>query len=160
VQCGQRRGGASLPLATTTTLAVPADTAQRARGRNNVNTTLIAGIGTLLLAMGVGVLIGRSTQKTPVAAAAGRVSVVTVAGAGSAASTPSTSASSSSKLHKSSKTKSAAAKGGAAATQAAKAHVKGADVQLPKQTVVKVGQKGHGPGYHNGKFTGDFFGGG
>src|SRR4051794_2426555 len=79
LRCGQRRGSAGLPLATTSAepsvpVAVPK------RGHNTVNTTLIAGVGTLLLAMGVGVIIGRASQKTAPAVAAGRVSVVTVAG--------------------------------------------------------------------------------
>src|SRR6059058_2538205 len=88
VQCGQRRGQSRLPVAE----PVPAAVAPRGpRGpRFGTNTALIAGVGTLLLAMGVGVLIGRSGQKSPSAAAA-PAQVITVGGAGGTASTPTTS---------------------------------------------------------------------
>jgi hypothetical protein len=123
---------------------------------------LIGGIGVLLIAMGVGVLIGRTSNgSTPRNA----VQVVTVAGGGGAASatptttssTPSSSAASSPKSSKSkSKPKSAAA--ALAAKLPPKAKV------IPKKlksSVVKVGGActTGTKGCTNGKFTGTFFGG-
>jgi hypothetical protein len=126
---------------------------------------LIGGIGVLLIAMGVGVLIGRTSNGST---ARNAVQVVTVAGGGAAAagptptttrSTPNSSAASSSK---SSKSKSKSKAKGAAATLAAKLPPK-AKV-IPKQlksSVVKVGGActGGTKGCTNGKFTGKFFGG-
>jgi hypothetical protein len=154
VNCGQRRGQARLPVLQTATATTPVARAALPRAaRMSVNTTLIAGIGTLLLAMGVGVLIGRSSQKAAPTRAAAPVQVVTVAGAGGAAPTASAKATPS-KSHASSKAVKAPS-----AKQVAKS-IKGTTVKLPPHTVVKVGSPGHGPGYQNGKFTGNFFGGG
>jgi hypothetical protein len=115
-----------------------------------VNATLIAGIGTLLLAMGIGVLIGRSGNNTSVKSPPAQI--VTVAGAGAAASgaaaQPSTSSTAtpttkSSNTHATAKstTKSGSTKSSA-----------------PQPKAVKVGSPGHGKGYQNGHFTGNFFG--
>jgi hypothetical protein len=155
VQCGQRRGQARLPVAQATAVEHQAPAARHRAARMTGNTTLIAGIGTLLLAMGVGVLIGRSGQRTTSGRASAPVQVVTVAGgAAGRASTPATTAAA--KKHGKAAGRSAKAPTPA---QAAKA-IKGTTVKLPPKAVVKVGQPGHGPGYKNGKFTGDFFGGG
>jgi hypothetical protein len=154
VSCGQRRGQARLPVLQSA--AAPAQgtaVALPRASRMSVNTTLIAGIGTLLLAMGVGVLIGRSSQKAAPTRAAAPVQVVTVAGAGGAAPTAAT-AKATPKSHAASKAAKAPS-----AKQVAKS-IKGTTVKLPPHTVVKVGSPGHGPGYQNGKFTGNFFGGG
>ncbi|MCW2966960.1 MAG: hypothetical protein JWM71_732 [Solirubrobacteraceae bacterium] len=155
VQCGQRRGQTRLPVAQTATVTVAAPRA--ARVRMTPSTTLIAGVGTLLLAMGVGVLIGRSGQKSTVSRASAPVQVVTVAGGGgtAAAATP---------TKRTAKQRKAAAKSSKttkspSAAQVAKS-VKGTSIKLPAKAVVKVGQPGHGPGYQKGKFTGNFFGGG
>jgi hypothetical protein len=154
VQCGQRRGQARLPgLQTAAAPATGAAVALPRASRMSVNTTLIAGIGTLLLAMGVGVLIGRSSQTAPTRAAA-PVQVVTVAGAGGAAPTAASAKATTSKSHASGKAAKAPS-----AKQVAKS-IKGTTVKLPPHTVVKVGSPGHGAGYQNGKFTGNFFGGG
>lgn len=115
------------------------------------NTALIAGIGTLLLAMGVGVLIGRSGQKPSNSRAAAPVQVVTVGGAGGASSVATSPTSTKQTAGKTSTSKTA--------TKAA-AHIKGTSVKLPKKAVVTVGTPGTGPGYQKGKFTGNFFGGG
>ena len=64
VECGQRRGPARVPLMERSRSARdrrPPHPSPR-RPHMSVNSTLIAGIGTLLLAMGVGVLIGRSSN--------------------------------------------------------------------------------------------------
>jgi hypothetical protein len=156
VHCGQRRGQSGMPHAEATLGPVATVPLARRRGpRMSVNSTLIAGIGTLLLAMGVGVLIGRSGAKAD-ATRASVPQIITVAGGG--ASTASTNTSG-----KASKSKSKGSKSDAAAKSSstkAPATIKGTDVKLPAKKVVTIGAKGHGPGYQNGKFTGNFFGGG
>jgi hypothetical protein len=152
VECGQRRGSARVPLLDGFAQrgrepSLPASRPRRPRV--SVNNTLIAGVGTLLLAIGVGVLIGRSANNT--SAKAPPAQVVTVAGGGSAgtsAATPSTSAQpsapSASKATKSP---------GASAAAKAKVPAKG-----PPVKTVTVGTPGKGPGYQKGHFTGNFFG--
>jgi hypothetical protein len=127
-------------------------------------------VGTLLLAMGVGVLIGRNSASNvnarPVQAAA--PTVVTVGGGAGTASTAHTGPSKPAK--KTSKSKGAKGKSKAnnaskpTAAQAAKASNAASKVlgssnkNLPPATVT-VGQTGHGPGYDkSGKFNGSFFG--
>ncbi|MGI8715147.1 MAG: hypothetical protein ACR2NR_18580 [Solirubrobacteraceae bacterium] len=65
VSCGERRGTArfSLPASPAAAEPPPAGSSPpAARGpRVSSGATMIAGVGTLLLAMGVGVLIGRDT---------------------------------------------------------------------------------------------------
>lgn len=150
VECGQRRGPARVPLVDGTAHRapqVPAAGRAARRASMSVNSTLIAIIGTLLLAMGVGVLIGRSGNSVKSLPA----QVVTVAGgggtAGTAAATAPTSSSSSAQASKSS---------GAPATSPAKAAAKRSAVAPPK--TVTVGSAGKGPGYQHGHFTGNFFG--
>jgi hypothetical protein len=121
----------------------------------SVNATLIAAIGTLLLAMGVGVLIGRSGNNSSPSAKSPAVQVVTVGGAsggasGAAASTPTTPAA----TPASGGSSTAKPSGQAAGKPAAAAKPPAAP---PK--VVTVGSPGKGPGYQGGKFTGNFFGG-
>src|SRR5205814_10135243 len=125
--------------------------------RFGANTALIAGVGTLLLAMGVGVLIGRSGQKEPVRAAA-PAQVITVGGGGAAATTSTAASTTGGAKAKSAKAGGKGASSAAAAAAAKK--IKGTSIKLPKKSVVKVGTPGHGPGYQKGKFTGNFFGGG
>lgn len=156
VECGQRLGRARLPFmeepAGPSATAVPEPSQ---RPRMSASTTLVAGVGTLLLAMGIGVLIGRSAPSSSRAAgpvqvlsapgvgAAGVAGATGVAGGaeGSAAATTSTTPTSSN----------AAGKGGKTPTKATK-------TKLPPAKVVKVGSPGKGPGYEKGHFTGNFFG--
>lgn len=152
VECGQRLGGARLPFMDDASRHSGRSAVQAApaKARLSVNSTLIAGVGTLLLAMGIGILIGRSS---PASSKASPVQYVTapgagvagVAGTGAETTTPSTgepsSSSSSSKSSKSSKT----------AAKASKA-------KLPPAKVVTVGSAGKGAGYEKGHFTGNFFG--
>jgi hypothetical protein len=154
VECGQRRGAARVPLMDGLTgRAREAPAARRAprRPRMSVDSTLIAGIGTLLLAMGVGVLIGRSSNnaspKSP------RVQV-TVAGGGAASSGATTSAAAAPPPAAGAPT---SRKPGATPTTAsAKPPSNKAGTPPPK--TVTVGTPGHGPGYQKGHFTGNFFG--
>lgn len=157
VECGERRGAARFALPTPGPAVDSAATSRRARRRPRVtpSATLIAGVGTLLLAMGIGVLIGHlgNSGATPRAAAAPSVHVTVGGGAASTnagattsttATTPSTS---SSKSHKSSGTQKSST-----ATTAVKT------VQAAPPPTVTVGAKGTGAGYQNGHFTGNFFG--
>jgi len=100
VECGQRRGPARVPfldgIDQPSRDAQAARSSSRRRGRRPLDATLIAGVGTLLLALGIGVLIGRSSNSTT--------------------------------------------------------------AKSPRVQVVTVGSPGHGPGYQNGHFTGNFFG--
>jgi hypothetical protein len=146
-------------------IAQPSRKAQAAGGasprrfRRPLDATLIAGVGTLLLAMGIGVLIGRSSNSTT--AKSPRVQVVTVAGGGSGASTGATgeaaTASTAAASGSSSKGKAAASKATVKAN-AAKELVNKKAAAAPQPKVVTVGSPGHGPGYQNGHFTGNFFG--
>ena len=179
INCGERRGKPRFGLgsaAPTAVAAPPPSPPRRRKPKVSSATALVAGVGTLLLAMGVGVLIGRTdSNNNPKAASAPPVQVVTVAGqggSGGAAATPTTTA-----AHSTTK---AAAKSGngkttrhttakkkvkvvvtkqeAAKAQAAATKVLGSDAKnLPPPTVTQ-GQKGHGPGFQHGHFTGTFFG--
>jgi hypothetical protein len=85
VSCGERRGRARFALASTPPR--PAEQVEPAaappsRPRISSGSTLIAGIGTLLLAMGVGVLIGRESTPPARTNASAPVQVVTVGGGG------------------------------------------------------------------------------
>jgi hypothetical protein len=160
VECGERRGKPRYALAGSgmSSGRTSSGPGGRRRPRMSASSTLIAGVGTLLLAMGVGVLIGRtSAGSTP---RNSPVQVVTLAAAGgtatggtaSTASTPPKSAkASSSTATAQAKAKSAAAKLSAKLPPAAK--------KIPKKlqsSVAKVGSKCAG----GGTFTGTFFGSG
>jgi hypothetical protein len=155
IECGERRTGGGLrdALPRTQTTAVAA--APPRRPRMSANSSLIAGIATLLIAMGVGVLIGRSGDHSNKSANA-PVQVVTVPAGGAAgtATTGTTATTGASTTSKSKKSKGATKKTAAQQT-AAKAKVK-----LPPP-VVKVGSKcaTGAKGCQNHKFTGNFFGG-
>jgi hypothetical protein len=122
--------------------------------------TLVAGVGTLLLALGVGVLIGHTANSTPArVSAAPAPQVITVGGGGGGGG---------------------AAAGGAAATKAAKTKIVSPKIHIskvvaakaaaaagavlggaaPKNPTVTVGQSCSAgtAGCTGGKFTGSFFG--
>ena len=123
------------------------------RSRGSTGTALIAGVGTLLLALGVGVEIGRSTDNGRTQAPSQPVRVVTLPGAGAATATPAPGASPTATA-----TATATGKKGKSAAKPGASTKQPAAVKTPPP-VVKVGSKGSGRGYKNGKFTGDFFGG-
>jgi hypothetical protein len=153
VECGERRGAPRVSL-----LEGPAQRARESAPQSAppprrrivpVNSTLISIIGILLLAMGVGVLIGRSgntTVKSPPA------QIVTVSGGPStstAATTPATSAGA---------TTASESPSAAKAKSKASAKTKPTASKVPLPKAVKVGSPGHGRGYQGGHFTGNFFG--
>lgn len=164
VECGERQAAARTPPAAAEPPLPPPPPPPPIRRRTTVpaGATLITGVATLLIAMAVGVLIGRSGHDRPAQASA-PVRVVTVpsGGTATAAATPTPAAA------KAVKSKGGAGKHAKAAHHAHKAKAApdvpvaetkqkpGSDKPPP---VVKVGQAGHGQGYKDGKFTGDFFG--
>jgi hypothetical protein len=134
--------------------------AERRRPRVSSGTALIAGVGTLLLALGVGVLIGRTNSSTPVASRTTPVVVTVPAASGGSATGSSTTASStnsgSKKAARSNPTKVVITKQVATKASAAATKVLGGKVSTPP--TVTVGQSGKGAGYSGGHFTGHFFG--
>jgi len=190
INCGERRGAArfTLPVAGAASAdpapSSPSRPPRSRRPRPSQGATLVAGIGTLLLAMGVGVLIGHGSSGTKTVSSP-RAQVITVnAGGGgassAAASTTATSQSSTSAgskhskksggggskgkashktKHTASTTPKATKQEAAAAQSAANKVTGGSDVNNAPVTVTS-GQSCSGQGCQGGKFTGNFFGGG
>jgi hypothetical protein len=157
LECGERRSGRP-PAASAAPVAGPPVRARRGSFAGApAGATLVAGVATLLLALGVGVEIGRSGRSVTPAAAPVRVVTVggtaaPAAGAGTAApgavvATPTPSA-----------TTDASSSGKATSKAKATPTPKPKAAKTPPPDV-KVGSPGKGPGYKDGKFTGDFFGG-
>jgi hypothetical protein len=159
LQCGERRGAPRMPFmdGRTRPASAPAPPSPpRRRPRGSAGATLVAGVATLLLAMGVGVLIGKSGHDKTTKGATPAVQVVTVPGGGAAASAATTNTTPTASTDGTNAKKSSHAKSkhaGAASDKNTPAAKKAA----PPATVT-VGSPGHGKGYKNGKFTGDFFG--
>ena len=176
LNCGERRGGPRFPVGGPTTRTAtevvtgpPAPPPRTARG---AGLTLVAGIATLLIAMGVGVLIGQKSSPT----SSGQTKVITLgggasgtaatAGTGSPASTGSSNhthaATGKSGKGKAAKTKVVVVhltpKVQKAATKAA-AKVFGSSGHLSKNVTQNVGGSctNGTAGCQNGKFTGGFF---
>jgi hypothetical protein len=162
VECGQRCGAPRLPFTDRLAQSAqqqPSSRPRPGRARVSVNNTVIAGIGTLLLAMGIGVLIGRSGNGSSSKGGTPAVQVVTVGGAGAAAAAPSGESSTSTGATGTTAgtSSSKGASSGATTTKSTGAATKKAAAP-PAKAVVKVGSPGKGPGYQKGKFTGNFFG--
>jgi hypothetical protein len=165
VNCGERRGKPRFSYQPQAP-AAPASTAPKRdrRNRTPAGLTLVAGVATLLLAMGVGVLIGQnSTDNSKTVAAQTPVITVNGSGTGTGAGANTTAS-----------TSSGSKKSGKGATKAAKtthltkkvvtqvnnaaANVVGTQAHLAPATV-GVGSKctSGQAGCQNGKFTGNFF---
>ncbi len=167
VECGERRGQSRFPVTQPAT-EVATRRVRRVSPprppRIGSGTTLVAGVGVLLLAIGLGFLIGRtSTKTTTTQAAAATPQVITVqGGVGAAAPTTTTTAAKLSKKSKA-KAKAAAAAAPSAAVQKkateAAGKVLGNSNNLPPPTST-VGQKCDSTkaGCSGGKFSGNFFG--
>lgn len=156
VECGQRRGPTRPPfLESAGQPSAPAPAPVKKGPRFSPNTALIAGIGTLMLAMATGVLIGRtsspSSKNPPVQYVTAPTSGTTGATGGTTSSTEGTSTSASG-----SKEGGKASSGKSSGSTAAAKLLGG---KAPSKPVVTVGSPGKGPGYQKGKFTGKFFGG-
>jgi hypothetical protein len=171
LHCGQRCGEPRLPFMNAVTfmdsmkapseaLAAPAPPPQRRR-RISPNAALIAGVGTLLLAMGVGVLIGHSGSQTVATNASAPAQVITVHGGGEAETASAAKPSSTGgKTGKASKKASASAEKKAETGQGAEEVLKpSAGVKLPPATAQPGSKCESGAaGCKGGEFTGDFFG--
>jgi len=173
LNCGQRCGEPRLPFMNAVTfmeaMKRPASSSpappKKAKRRLSPNAALIAGVGTLLLAMGVGVLIGRSGHDSGATNAAAPTQVIKVEGGGGSAETASTATggsgkASGSKGSKGSKKAAAQAKAAAESGKGAEEVLKPAgNVKLPPATV-QPGEKceSGAAGCKGGEFTGEFFG--
>jgi hypothetical protein len=170
VECGERRGQSRFPQAppATTVQSTQTRTVQpRRRPTLSAGTTLVAGVGVLLLAIGLGFLIGHNNNNTNTQRAAASPQVITINGGGGAATTstaPTTTTTGSTSKNKA-KAK-AAAKTTAApppavqkkATEAA-GKVLGNSKHLAPPTVTTGGACSNGQaGCSGGKFNGNFFG--
>lgn len=174
VQCGQRRGPARVEFAEHLAQAgqqrvVTAAEPARRLPRFSPNAALIAGVGTLMLAMGVGVLIGRAA--TSEKSASPQVKLITVGGGAATTSgtgtgtaiTPSTSEGEAGTGAHSSTGKGSGGGASTATKSGSSSKSSGgkssSSSSKPKAKVVKVGSHGSGPGYNKKKeFTGNFFG--
>jgi hypothetical protein len=171
VNCGERRGRArfspeTFVTTTTTTTTVSDGVPPGRRLRLSSGASLVAGVATLLIALGVGVLIGHDSNSTPVRAASPQI--IRLGGGGTAANTtssaPSTTGGGTAKSGKKAKTTvvhvtSKTAK--AANAAASKVLGSSANGNLSKNIQQKVGGScTGGAGCQNGKFTGNFFPGG
>jgi len=172
LHCGQRCGEPRLPFMNAVTfmdamrapseaVAGPAPQPQARRRRISPNAALIAGVGTLLLAMGVGVLIGHSGNQS-VSTTAAAPQVITVHGGGEETETSAATnkGSAGSKGGKKSKKASASAKKKAETGQGAEEVLKpSAGVKLPPATAQPGSKCESGAaGCKGGEFTGEFFG--
>jgi hypothetical protein len=168
LSCGQRRGDPRLPFMDAVVLmdavqrppVAPPPPPSRKRRGISPNAALIAGVGTLLLALGIGVLIGRSGNHT-VASTAAAPQIVRVQSSGEEATGPSpeTTTGGSGKAPKTSKAKDAA-------LVEAEKHPAAEDVLKPTAGVklppaaVQPGDKceAGAAGCEDGEFNGNFFG--
>lgn len=154
--CGERRGPARFSSlqatsGSVTTVVAEERTAPRPP-RFSSAATLIAGVATLLIAMGIGVYIGGLGKTTNTGN--GRPQIVTVNGGGAAAPTASTASTAAAAANSGGSSKK---KSGSHKSSSGSAKVVTTVKNLPPPTVT-VGAKGSGKGYQGGKFTGHFFG--
>lgn len=172
LQCGQRCGEPRLPFMNAVTFmdamkqpktAAATPPAKPKRRGVSPNAALIAGVGTLILSMGVGVLIGRSgDHSTPATPAAAQI-IKVPAGGGAETATASTAEAGSGKGGANAKAKkpsSAAQKKEATTQKGAEEVLKpSAGVKLPPATVKPGSTCPSGTaGCKGGEFTGDYFG--
>lgn len=171
LECGQRRGDPRLPFMDAVVLMdavkrpqqAPPPSSKKKRTGISANAALIAGVGTLLLALGIGVLIGRSGDQQ-VAQTAPAQQVITVKGGGgeetaTASKGKATTGGGGAANAKTKKQKEAALKEAEAHPAAEEVLKPAGDVKLPPSTV-KPGDKceAGAAGCDGGEFTGDFFG--
>jgi hypothetical protein len=177
LECGHRRGDPRLPFMDAVVFmdavkqpkaeakSTPQPVAKDRRPLMSANASLVAGIGTLVLAIGVGVLIGRSGESGSAPAAAAP-QIIKVGGGSETASTAEPEAEASAgKKGKGGKgvSKNATKKaqtGQSGATKATEEVFKPASgVKLAEPEVEKGGKCESGAaGCENGEFTGNFFG--
>ncbi len=169
LECGQRRGDPRLPFMDAVVLMeavkqpqqIPPPQPKRKRTGISPNAALIAGVGTLLLALGIGVLIGRSGHQEVAQTAAAPI-VIHSGGGEEATASASKDKTTTGGGAASAKTK----KQKAAALKQAEAHPAAEEVIKPTNGVklapptVKPGDKCEpgAAGCEGGEFTGNFFG--
>jgi hypothetical protein len=171
LHCGQRCGEPRLPFMNAVTfmdamkrpaVTEPLPPKPKRRGPSP-NAVLITGVATLLLAMGVGVLIGRSGNHSVATNASQPAQVITVNGGGAETGTAPTAGTAGASGGKSSKGSKKAAKQAKAAAESGKGAEEvlkpAGNVKLPPATV-QPGEKceSDAAGCKGGKFTGSFFG--
>jgi hypothetical protein len=172
LECGKRRGDPRLPFMDAVAFIdaihrqppAPAPEPAKRRPRISPNASLIAGVGTLLLALGIGVLIGQTNDSGSVSAANTTPQIIRVGGgSGEEAATAATATSKSAtpKAGKSKKAKAPEKAVDSSGTSEAAAEVlkPAGDVKLPPPTVQPGGKCDSGAaGCEGGEFTGEFFG--
>ncbi|HEV7564199.1 MAG TPA: zinc ribbon domain-containing protein [Solirubrobacterales bacterium] len=182
LECGHRRGDPRLPFMDAVvfmeainkpqTPAAPPPQARESRPRGiSANASLIAGIATLVLAIGVGVLIGRSGDNGSATAANAAPQIIKVGGGGEESATPSEATGDTktggkkekgkAKADKSKKAEEKAETGSSGTSKAAEEVLKPTgDVKLapPKQEVGGKCEKGTAGCSGSGEFDGSFFG--
>ncbi len=172
LECGQRRGDPRLPFMDAVVLMdavkrpkqAPPPPPKKKRGGVSPNAALIAGVGTLLLALGIGVLIGRSgTHEVAQTAAAPQVIKVGGGGEEATASTGgskgATTGGGSASKAKTKAQKQKALKEAEAHPAAEEVLKPSGDVNLPEATVQPGDKcKSGEAGCEGGEFTGNFFG--
>lgn len=172
VNCGERRGRARFDPSKLAAPSAPAQSEsslppRRQHPRMSSGATLVTGVATLLIAMGVGVLIGHySNSSSPIRTPAAQVITVgsgAAPGTGAATGASTTAASHSGKkvtakptvVHVTAKT------ARAATAAASKVLGSSANKSLSKNVQQQVGGScSGGAGCQNGRFTGNFFPGG
>jgi len=175
LECGRRRGDPRLPFMDAVvfmdTLRQPAVTSvgpqapSERRARVSAGTSLVAGVATLVLAIGVGVLIGRGGDGSSAPVANATPQVIRVEGAGGATETAATTAGASKSKAGATKGKGKAKEkaetGSSGTSKAAEEVLKPAgDVKLPPPTTQVGGkcEKGTAGCSDSGEFDGNFFG--
>jgi hypothetical protein len=176
LECGLRRGDPRLPFMDAVVfmdaIKRPAAAAQPSstpplerRSRTTANASLIAGVATLVLAIGVGVMIGQSGDNGSSVASAPAPQIIKVGGGGEETATASTAnGGDGSEIGGKGKAKKAKAPEKAvdsSGTSEAAAEVlkPAGDVKLPPPTVQPGGKCESGAsGCKGGEFTGEFFG--
>jgi hypothetical protein len=172
LHCGQRCGEPRLPFMNAVTFmdamkqpkaAAAAPPAKPKRRGVSPNAALIAGVGTLILAMGVGVLIGRSGDHSTTSAPAAAQIIKVPAGGEAEASTASTgkaAGGNGAAKANSKKSNPTALKKEAETQKGAEEVLKpSAGVKLPPATVKPGSSCPAGTaGCKGGEFTGDYFG--
>jgi hypothetical protein len=171
LECGHRRGDPRLPFMDAVVFmdavkrprnAAPPPPPPQPRPRASANASLIAGVATLVLAIGVGVLIGRSGDSGSSTVQA-PTQVIKVGGGGEETATAATGGgkNAASKGGKSKKAKAPEKAIDSSGTSEAAAEVlkPAGDVKLPPPTVQPGGKCESGAaGCKGGEFTGEFFG--
>jgi hypothetical protein len=165
LECGQRRGDPRLPFMDAVVLMnavaqpaqVPLPAPKKKRSGVSPNAALIAGVGTLLLALGIGVLIGRSGHQE-VAQTAAAPQVIKVGGGEEEGSSDKATTGGSAANAKTKKQKAAALKKAEEHPAAEEVLKPAGDVKLPPPTVQPGDKCEKGAaGCEGGKFTGNFF---